>query len=59
MVCSSSLGTGITDNVFSVTFKSEETGLALNNVQEASTACRNDQIRFVSTIKDFEVATNE
>jgi hypothetical protein len=52
MVCSSSLGTGITDNVVSVTFKAEETGRDL--LHRAAAVCGNDQVGFTSSIGDFD-----
>ena len=52
MVCSSSLGTGITDNVVSVAFKAEETGRDL--LQQSGPICASDVVSFTSTIGDFE-----
>lgn len=52
MVCSSSLGTGITDDVVSVTFKADETDGDLRH--QAGSTCGNDHVAFTSSIGDFD-----
>ena len=70
MVCSSTLGTGVTDDIVSVTFKSKDDGLLLSDEQQDNanvrrnlarderSTCMNDQVSFAAIVHDFDYEVN-